>query len=63
MSASATGSHRLSIAFDSQPELTGPLTVIHRPHNPNGPHEATVRVPALVVEATPTPYRHWGINE
>jgi hypothetical protein len=62
--ASAPLSRRLSIRFDSQPELAIPLTSVRRPHtDPAGPHEVTPPVVASVVEAAPTPYSHWGINE
>ena len=62
--ALATVSRRLFIEFDSQPELAVPLTSVHRLHNASsGPHEATAPVAVLPVEATPTPYSHWGINE
>jgi len=64
LSASPTGSHKLSIEFHSQPELIVPLTsVVHLRSDPTGPHDPTAPVPALLVEATPTPYGHWGINE
>lgn len=57
-------SRLLSIAFDSQPERAVPLTSVHRLHNDsNGPHGDTAPVTTLLVEATPTPYSHWGINE
>ncbi len=62
--ASAPVSRRLFIEFDSQPELAVPLTSVRRLHiAPTGPHEATAPVAVLPVEAAPTPYSHWGINE
>lgn len=61
---SAPASRRLAIAFGSQTELAVPLTSVHRLHiAPTGPHEATEPVAVLHVDATPTPYSHWGINE
>lgn len=57
-------SRRLSIAFDSQPELAVPLTPVHRlPIASTALYEATEPVAVLHVDATPTPYSHWGINE
>jgi hypothetical protein len=62
--ASTPPSRRLPIAFESQAELAVPLTSVHRVHSDsNGPHGATAPVTDLVVEATLTPYSHWGINE
>lgn len=62
--ASTPPSRRLSIAFDSQPDLAVPLTYVHGLHtDPTGPHEATEPVAVVFVEAAPTPYSHWGINE
>lgn len=62
--ASAPVSRRLAIALGSQPELAVPLTSVHRLHiAPTRPHEATEPVAVLQVDATPTPYSHWGINE
>lgn len=62
--ASAPVSRRLSITFDSQPELAIPLTSVHRLHtDPIGPHEVTAPLEVFVVEPTPTPCSHCGINE
>lgn len=62
--ALATVSRRLFVEFHSQPELAVSLTSVHRLHiDPTEPHEATTLVAVLPVEAAPTPYSHWGINE
>lgn len=62
--ASAPAARRLPIQFDSRPELAVSLTSVHRLHiDPTGPHKATTLVAVLPVEAAPTPYSHWGINE
>ena len=62
--AVAPVSRRLFIEFDSRPELAVSLTSVHRLHiDPTEPHEAITLVAVLPVEAAPTPYSHWGINE
>ncbi len=62
--ASAPASRRLFIEFDSLPELAVPLMSVHRLHiDATEPHEAITLVAVLPVEAAPTPYSHWGINE
>lgn len=64
IAASAPASRRLSIEFESLPELAVPLTSVRHPHiAPTVPQEATPPVAVLSVEAPPTPHGHWGINE
>ena len=62
--ALAPVSRKLFIEFESQPHVAVPLTSVHRLHiDSPRPHEVTAPVTVLLVEATPTPYTHWGINE
>jgi hypothetical protein len=57
-------SRRLFIEFDSQPELAVPLRSVRRLHGqPTEPDESTAPTTVLPVDAAPTPYSHWGINE
>lgn len=64
ISTSMPSSRRLLVAFDSQPKFAVPLTSVNRVHyDSNARHGATAPVTDLVIEATLTPYSHWGINE
>ena len=59
---STRSSRKLVVAFEPQRELAVPVAHFHHPHNDASP-DARASVKVLLAAATPTNYRHWGINE